>query len=224
MKPVLTRIAFLTAVLSVLLGASTIVGNAKAITPAQTTVKRVVNYEYWDLEAFWQPLVNDYGYTYTRPGVRYFDYRKSTGRLVDYSVKGCGSTAKKHGMEGFYCPATQTIYLDYKQQRSELAKFGDGAVGFWLAHEFGHHIQVLLGLNPQAPNKELQADCFAGLYVHYGIFNSYRLASDDYRQARNRIWALSWNDPTHGTPQQRLDSFDWGYNQFYLPSCEQGYN
>lgn len=107
---------------------------------------------------------------------------------------------------------------------SNLARFGDGAVGFWLAHEFGHHIQSLYRLRPSVPNFELQADCFADMYVHYGIFNSFRLAAADYTQARNQIWALSWNDTGHGTPQQRLNNFDWGYKQFYFPSCVSGYN
>jgi predicted metalloprotease len=224
MKRVLTRIAVLAVVLGIVIGSSNnLVGTADAINPAQTTVTGTVNYEYWDLEAFWKPLVNHYGYTYTRPGVQYFDYYDSTGRLVDFNVAGCGSTATQHGAQGFYCPTTRTIYLDYNQQKSELGRLGDGAVGFWLAHEFGHHIQTLMGLKPQTPNMELQADCFAGLYVHYGILNSHRLASDDYAQARNQIWALSWNDPTHGTPQQRLNNFDRGYSQFYVPSCVNGY-
>ena len=53
---------------------------------------------------------------------------------------------------------------------------------------------------------------------------AFRLDIDDYTQARNHIWALSWTDTGHGTPQQRLNNFDWGYKQFYFPSCVSGYN
>jgi predicted metalloprotease len=221
-KRFLRRLAVLS-VLTAALSAATFVGTAKAVNPEQTTVTGVVNYEYWDLDAFWKPLLNYYGKTYTQPGVRYFDYYDPYGRLVDYSTS-CGTTSTRHGSQGFYCPSSQTIYLDYRQQQTNLAKFGDGAVGFWLAHEFGHHIQLLYGLNPQVvPNMELQADCFAGTYVHYGILNSYRLAGNDRAEARNQIWALSWTDTDHGTPQQRLNNFDWGYSKFYFPSCINGY-
>jgi predicted metalloprotease len=223
MKRLLTRAAVLVSAAFMLVAASSLAGTAKAINPTQTTVQGVVNYEYWDLEAFWKPLLNYYGYTYSRPGVQYYDYYDSYGRMVDFYVNGCGSTANYHGSEGFYCPTTRTIYIDFIQQQGNLSRFGDGSVGFWLAHEFGHHIQTLISKNPSNPNKELEADCFAGMYVHYGIYNSGRLAYDDYGQARNQIWALSWNDPDHGTPQQRLNNFDWGYGQFYFPSCVNGY-
>jgi predicted metalloprotease len=117
------------------------------------------------------------------------------------------------------------IWIDFNQQQGNIARFGDGAVGFWLAHEFGHAVQKLARLNPRiTPNMELQADCFAGMYVHFGILNSYRLAGDDYAQARNQIWALSPNDTSHGTPQQRLDNFDWGYGKFSFAACINGYN
>jgi predicted metalloprotease len=135
----------------------------------------------------------------------------------------CKSTANYHGSQGMYCPESHTIYLDFEQQRSNLSSFGDGSVGFWLAHEFAHHVQHLYGLNPGLPNSELQADCLAGMYVRYGIGTSFLLASNDRTEARNQIWKLSWSDPDHGTPQQRLDNFDWGYNQFYFPRCVNGY-
>jgi predicted metalloprotease len=224
MKRLVTRIAVVVAALAVLVGGTSLASTAKAINPTQTTVTGVINYEYWDLEAFWKPLLAYYGKSYTRPGVQYYDYSDSYGRMVDLSTP-CGSTATQHGSEGFYCSLSQTIYMDYNQQVSNLSRFGDGSVGFWLAHEFGHHIQTLANIHPQiVPNVELEADCFAGMYVHYGIYNSYRLAGNDYQEARNQIWALSWGDTAHGTPQQRLNNFDWGYSHFSFASCVNGYN
>jgi predicted metalloprotease len=219
------RIATLLILVVVLAGlAGVATTGARAINPTQTTVTGVVNYEFWDLEAFWKPLLAWYGKSYVRPGVQYYDYYDSYGRMVDFSTP-CGTTAGYHGSQGFYCPGSQTIYVDFNQQTGNLKKFGDGSVGFWLAHEFGHHIQRLAGLNPRiAPNVELQADCFAGMYVRYGVSNSYRLFYNDYTEARSQIWALRSNDPSHGTPQQRLNNFDWGYNQLYYPSCVNGYN
>ena len=46
------------------------------------------------------------------------------------------------------------------------------------------------------------------MYVRYRISKSYRLASNDYGEARSQVWALSWSDPDHGTPTQRLANFD----------------
>jgi predicted metalloprotease len=226
MKRLLTRIALVGAVLGVLIGASSLVATAKAINPAQTSVTTVVNLEYWDLEAFWKPILNYYGRAYSRPYVNYYDYY-SNGRLMDYNVPNCWTktTTNQHGTEGFYCAGSNTIWIDYNQQVGNLAKYGDGAVGFWLAHEFGHAIQIMYGLSPRiVPNMELQADCFAGMYVRYGIGVSHRLVGDDYGEARYQISLLSWNDTSHGTPTQRLANFDWGYNQYAFGSCINGYN
>lgn len=219
----ITRIAASVAVLAVLVAGSSLAGTAKAINPQQTTVTGVVNSEYWDLEAFWKPLLAYFGKGYSQPGVQYYDYYDAYGRMVDISTP-CGSTANQHGAEGFYCSTSRIIYIDYTQQANNIRQFGDGSVGFWLAHEFGHHVQYLAGLSPKVvPNLELQADCFAGMYIHYGIWNSYRLASNDLTEARNQISALSWNDTSHGTPTQRLANLNWGYNQFSFGSCINGY-
>ena len=71
-------------------------------------------------------------------------YRDAYARVVHVNTL-CGSTADFVEVRGCIAPPRPTIYLDFGQQRANLSRFGDGSVGFWLAHEFGHHIQNLCG-------------------------------------------------------------------------------
>jgi len=201
-------------------GAST----ASALNAPQTTVVGAVNHTYWDLNAFWKPLLNYKGYTYTKPGVGYYNFA-SNGTLIERQTD-CGSSAGYHGSFGFYCRNTGNlggnIYFDYTQQLGVLNQFGDGAVALWMAHEFGHHMQRLLSVRAGQPNNELMADCFAGLYFRYGYSRSGKLSWADYEEARNQLWALG-SSPTHGTNQQRLGAFDYGFKTFLLSSCLNAY-
>jgi len=91
---------------------------------------------------------------------------------------GCGGATSQVGP--FYCPADQTIYLDTTFFEDVLQQQLNGPAGafvepYVLAHEYGHHIQNLLGTmgkvrTQQGPNSdavrlELQADCYAGMWA-----------------------------------------------------------
>ncbi|WGL50875.1 neutral zinc metallopeptidase [Nocardioides sp. BP30] len=94
------------------------------------------------------------------------------------STGGCGTATTDVGP--FYCSGDQTIYLDtafydtiFKQLGGEATPFVRAYV---IAHEYGHHIQDLLGtmskVRTQQGKKsdsvrlELQADCYAGMWAH----------------------------------------------------------
>lgn len=91
---------------------------------------------------------------------------------------GCGQASADVGP--FYCPTDETIYLDTTFFKDVLEKQLNGPSGdfvepYVLAHEYGHHIQNLLGTmgrvkTQQGPKSdsvrlELQADCYAGLWA-----------------------------------------------------------
>jgi predicted metalloprotease len=185
--------------------AAAFAGEAKALNPEQTSVTGIVNSIYWDLDSYWIPA--------RRAGVAYFDYY-ANGVLIDYADP-CNNTSTQHGTEGFYCPSNESIYLDYNQQVGNVSRFGDGSTAFWTAHEYGHHVEKLLGINwtSYVPYHELLADCFAGMYFHHGVYTSGKLNYNDYSEARNQIWALSDSDVAHGTRTQRLQAFDFGFRQ-----------
>lgn len=90
----------------------------------------------------------------------------------------CGAATSQVGP--FYCPSDQTIYLDTTFFEDVLQRQLNGPAGafvepYVLAHEYGHHIQNLLGImgrvkTQQGPRSdsvrlELQADCFAGMWT-----------------------------------------------------------
>jgi len=90
---------------------------------------------------------------------------------------GCGTASTDVGP--FYCPGDQTIYLDTAFYDTIFKQLGGNATPFVrayvIAHEYGHHIQDLLGTmskvktqqgrNSDSVRLELQADCYAGMWA-----------------------------------------------------------
>ncbi|HET9830824.1 MAG TPA: neutral zinc metallopeptidase, partial [Vicinamibacterales bacterium] len=94
----------------------------------------------------------------------------------------CGMAESATGP--FYCPQDQRVYLDlgfFEELSQRFGAPGDFARAYVIAHEVGHHVQKLTGIerqvraaqqnNPAAQNPlsvrlELQADCFAGVWGH----------------------------------------------------------
>jgi len=140
-----------------------------------------------------------------------------------------------------YCPLDSVIYLDetfFGELQSRLgAAGGDVAEAYVIAHEVGHHVQNELNLldasrsNAASVEVELQADCFAGLWLgslkSEGVLeegetrealDAASTVGDDNIQKRTEgeIQPESW---THGSSEQRKNAFTAGYNGAGLQSC-----
>ena len=123
------------------------------------------------LNAFWPGYLQQYNVQYPRPEAVIFSGGTNTG---------CGAATSEVGP--FYCPTDTTAYFDPGFFQELVDRFGSSggplAQEYVVAHEFGHHVQNLLGdlqraqQDPQGPESgsvrtELQADCYAGLWAKY---------------------------------------------------------
>jgi predicted metalloprotease len=125
-----------------------------------------------NIQAFWTQALPDQA-----------DVRYSESKAVFFSGStqtGCGGATAQVGP--FYCPVDKQVYLDTTFFRDMLqgdlgAKGGPFSEAYVLAHEYGHHVQDLLGTmskvrtqkgpRSDAVRLELQADCYAGMWTKY---------------------------------------------------------
>lgn len=153
----------------------------------------------------------------------------------------CGGASSASGP--FYCPGDQKIYMDmsfFEELRTKFgAKGGDFAIAYVIGHEYGHHIQNLLGTSTKMrqlqqgkseaeANKlsvalELQADFYAGLWTNYNEKTNTMLEPGDIEEALSAAQAVG-DDAiqkkmqgqvvpdsfTHGTSEQRMYWFQKG--------------
>lgn len=154
---------------------------------------------------------------------------------------GCGTASSQTGP--FYCPADSLVYFDLDfltQLQGMFDATGDLAAQYIVAHEYGHHVQNVLGINDQMqqaqqqdPGRanqysialELQADCFAGAWARDAADRGMLEDPSEIEEALNAAAAVGDDriqqqtqgrvDPeswTHGSSEQRVSWFRRGFD------------
>ncbi|WP_067173883.1 KPN_02809 family neutral zinc metallopeptidase [Microtetraspora niveoalba] len=175
-------------------------------------------------------------------------YRQAKTTLFTGGVQtGCGAADSSVGP--FYCSADRRVYLDlgfFDELHSQFgAEGGPFAQAYVIAHEYGHHVQNLLGDIAKGTGKgatsgsvrlELQADCYAGVWAKNAVstgFYAKPFSDTDIRQALDAASAVgddriqekargrvSPENFTHGTSAQRMKWFKRGYSTGDPQRCD----
>lgn len=202
------------------------------LTPSEIEEGKLVNAILVDNEDTWSKIFQENNLQFEAAKIVLFSGQVETA---------CGGASSASGP--FYCPGDQKIYMDmsfFEELRTKFgAKGGDFAVAYVIGHEYGHHIQNLLGTSTKMrqlqqgkseaeANKlsvalELQADFYAGLWTNYNEKINAMLEPGDIEEALSAAQAVG-DDAiqkkmqgqvvpdsfTHGTSEQRMYWFQKG--------------
>ena len=199
---------------------------------------QLISFVNTDVQKFWRQTLTAEGKPWQEAHIVL--YRGQT-------YAGCGTAESSTGP--FYCPSDQKVYLDLSFW-DELKRFGgstaDFAQAFVLAHELGHHVQNLLGIesrvnhlmrtepdqqNHLSVDLELQADCYGGVWAHHAqqehildpgdveaALSAVAAVGDDHLQKMSGR-AVSPESWTHGSSAQRQHWFQQGFQSGDPAQC-----
>ena len=222
-------------------------GGAQALSPGQSSgqsrpvsdeQKQFVSFVFDDAQRTWSEQF----------AASQKPYRKAKLVLFsDRTASGCGTSSAAVGP--FYCPPDERVYIDlsfYDELARRFGAPGDFAQAYVIAHEMGHHIQKLLGIeqrmrqaggpsegaNSGSVKLELQADCFAGIWAHStqrrdlleqgdveeGLAAASAVGDDRLqKQATGTVQPETW---THGSAAQRSQWFKRGFASGSIEDCD----
>jgi predicted metalloprotease len=150
----------------------------------------------------------------------------------------------------FYCPVDEKVYLDiafFNELHSRFGAQGDFAQAYVVAHEIGHHVQRVMGIEPKVHEMmerdprnakeysvrlELQADCLAGVWGHStnerkilesgdveeGLNAASAVGDDRIQQMQGR--RVSPESFTHGSAKERAAWFRRGLETGRVDACD----
>jgi len=165
----------------------------------------------------------------------------------NYTRSGCGGAESATGP--FYCPADEKVYIDlgfYDELRQRFGAPGQFAQAYVLAHEIGHHVQKITGIesrvrqmqqgnartdNALSVKMELQADCLAGVWAHstqqrnlleqgdvQSALGAASAVGDD-RLQKMSTGHVAPDSFTHGSSAQRTQWFQKGFDSGSIAAC-----
>lgn len=210
-------------------------------TPPPTEESEFVTFLTEDIQAMWAD-------EFARSG-RQYSYAR-VNMFTDQVNTACGPASSAVGP--FYCPADSEVYVDlgfFDELQTRFGAQGDFAQAYVIAHEFGHHIQNVLGISEEVRRQErsagsqadanrwtvrleLQADCLAGVWAH-SVYARGDLDSGDVEEGLAAAQAVGDDriqeqagmrvNPetwTHGSSQQRQEWFYKGYTSGKADDCD----
>ena len=161
-----------------------------------------------DIDAFWAAELASSGHDYYAAGII---------PVSDVVYSSCGQFGP-YDNPAAYCPLDDSVYYSVPLGQDIQASVGDYAWITVLAHEWGHHVQVVLGIEPELTiDRELQADCLSGAYAQRALQQGF-LQEGDVTEAV--MMTILSGDPiemdemvegAHGSSDYRLTSFMEGY-------------
>ena len=195
---------------------------------------------YNETNEVWAAEFNRLGESFRQPTLTFYD---------GYVQTACGPASAQVGP--FYCPADEHIYIDIGflgQLQEQVGAQGRYAQAYILAHEYGHHLQTVLGIesqvrraqqaNPSQANAlsvrmELQADCLAGVWGNLAnSAGNVTISAAEAAQAQSaaaavgddRLQAQSGGPVnqetwTHGSAAQRQTWYTTGYRSGDINRC-----
>jgi predicted metalloprotease len=210
-------------------------------SPQEEELKEFVSVVLADTEETWNQILPEIGAEYREP------------KLVLFSggaQSGCGFAQSAVGP--FYCPADEKVYVDltfFDELSRRFGAPGDFAQAYVIAHEVGHHVQTVLGIEEQVRQArsgmsqsdsnalsvrvELQADCFAGVWANRAHRERGLLEPGDIEEALGAASAVGDDTLqrqaggrvvpdsfTHGSAEQRARWFETGYRSGNAADCD----
>jgi len=209
----------------------------RVASPEEDRSAQLVSFVLDDVQKTWTTLLSQQGVDYPHAKLVLFRH---------YTSSGCGTAQSATGP--FYCPNDQKVYMDlgFWDDLKHYGASGEFAQAYVVAHELGHHVQNVLGIerkvryaqqqNPSARNAlsvaiELQADCFAGVWAHSTAqrdiidqsdvksgLDAAAAVGDDHLQKMSRGY-VSPESFTHGSSAQRMDWFTRGLKSGDVTAC-----
>ena len=208
-------------------------------TAAEAERREFVTFVLNDVQEVWAQTLPKYGDQYREAKLVLF-------REATQSACGVGQA----GMGPFYCPLDERAYLDlsfFDELHSRFGANGDFAQAYVIAHEIGHHVQHILGIdnrvrqmqqsrpgdaNEYSVRLELQADCFSGVWANSTsqrrlleqgeveeALNAAAAIGDD-RIQRRTTGSINPESFTHGSSAQRVSWFRRGMESGNPESCD----